>query len=288
MRQGSKNGRYDMGLGVLSAIGNTPLVQLERVLDGMDFRLYAKLESLNPGGSSKDRSAFSIITEALRCGELKQDSVIVESSSGNMAIGLAQACCFYGLRLICVVDSKATKQNLRLLQAYGAEMEIVDRPDPASGQLLPARLKRVEELRNAIPGAFWTNQYANINNANAHHRTMQEIVTALDGEVHVVFCPTGTCGTLRGCAEYIQQRNLAVKLVGVDAVGSVIFGRERGNRLIPGHGSAIRPELFHDGLADDHVCVTDLQCVIGCRLLARREASVAGGSSGGGILVRTG
>lgn len=118
--------------GVLSTIGNTPLTRLYRIFAGSPVRLFAKLEGFNPGGSSKDRSAISIIERALARGQIRPGATIVESSSGNMGIGLAQACAYLGLRFICVVDKKTTTQNLEILKAYGAEVDMVSAPDPAS------------------------------------------------------------------------------------------------------------------------------------------------------------
>src|SRR5688572_30820019 len=111
-----------VGEGILSAIGHTPLIKLKRVFDNLPFHLYAKLEAFNPGGSVKDRAAFNIISNALKTGEIHYGTTIVESSSGNMAIGLAQACAYFGLRLICVVDAKTTAQNIHILKAYGVEV----------------------------------------------------------------------------------------------------------------------------------------------------------------------
>lgn len=269
-----------MGDGILSAIGRTPLVRLSRMFDARGFDVYAKIESLNPGGSMKDRPALQIIRRALDAGEMTRSSVIVESSSGNMGIGLAQACAYFGLRFICVVDPKTTQQNIRLLRAYGAEVDLVRHPDPATGEYLPARLNRVRELLAAVPGSVWSNQYANLDNAAAHHETMREIVEALDGRVDLLFCATSTCGTLRGCSDYVRRRSLSTRIVAVDAIGSVIFGGPAKKRLIPGHGAAVRPALFEAGQADECVHVSDVDCVAGCRRLALQEAILSGGSSG--------
>jgi len=141
-------------------------------------------------------------------------------------------------------------------------------------------LNRVQALLASTKNGFWPNQYANTHNAAAHRQTMHEIVSALDGKVDFLFCATSTCGTLRGCAEYVREHQLATKVIAVDAVGSVIFGGERGHRLVPGHGSAVRPQLYQPDLAFQCVHVTDLESIIGCRRLARLEAILAGGSSG--------
>src|SRR6185369_211741 len=218
--------------GVLSVVGQTPLVDLKSVYPGLGFRLLAKLEALNPGGSIKDRPALEILQAALSEGTIGPGTVIVESSSGNMGIGLAQACAYYGLRLICVVDFKASTQNIRILQAYGAEIDYVTEPDPATGELLPARLNRVRQILAELDYGFWPNQYASLHNSGSHYRTtMREIATALSGKVDYVFCATSPCGTVRGCGEYARQHGMPTRVVAVDALGSLIFSTEQGPRL---------------------------------------------------------
>lgn len=277
--------------GVLSAIGNTPLVALRRLVRTRRFRLFAKLEGANPGGSIKDRAALSLLRGAMRAGRVGADSVVVESSSGNMGIGLAQACAVLGLRFICVVDARTTTQNVAIMRAYGAQIEVVDQPDPSGGGFLRARVERVRAIVATLPHAFWPNQYGNMNNALAHRQTMHEIVAALDGTVDFLFCPTSTCGTIRGCADYVREHGLRTCIVAVDALGSVIFDAPRGRgpkpttvRLIPGHGAALRPALYREGVADVCVHLSDLECVVGCRRLVATEGILAGGSSGAVVM----
>jgi N-(2-amino-2-carboxyethyl)-L-glutamate synthase len=270
--------------GVLSAIGNTPLVRLSHVLGDIPFKLYGKLEMLNPGGSIKDRTAISILEHGVDTGKIKAGTVVVESTSGNMGIGLAQACLQLGFRFVCVVDPKTTQQNIRILEAYGAELDYVSEPDPDTGEYLQARLNRVKYQLRTINNSFWPNQYANPYNTHAHKRTMHEIVSQLDGKLDYLFCATSTCGTMRGCAEYVREHHLNTKIMAVDAVGSVIFGCARGTRLIPGHGAAVTPALFLPNLAHKAIHVTDIDCIVGCRRLARTEAILAGGSSGAVIM----
>jgi 2,3-diaminopropionate biosynthesis protein SbnA len=268
--------------GILSTVGNTPLVRLDKLFAGSGCRLFAKIESLNPGGSAKDRAALAIVEGGLRSGAIGPGTVVVESSSGNMGIGLAQACRYHGLRFICVVDSKASPMNLKILAAYGAEVEVVTAPDPVSGELLQARLNRVQALLAAIPNAFWPNQYANPDNTRAHYRTtMAEVAAALDDRIDFLFVATSTCGTIRGCGEYVRDHRLGTRIVAVDAVGSLIFSDQRAPRLLPGMGAGVRPALCDSSLIDRVVHVSDAECVAGCRLLMRREAILAGASSGG-------
>ncbi len=265
---------------ILSTIGNTPLVRLSNVFNDYPFRLYAKLESFNPGGSIKDRAAYTIVKKAFDSGEISSGTTIIESSSGNMGIGLAQVCAALRLRLICVVDPKTTRQNIAILKAYGAEIDYVSTPDPLTGEFLRARINRVQSLLMSTPNSFWPDQYSNPNNALAHHQTMGEIVRELGGEVDYLFCATSTCGTISGCANYIREAGLTTKVYAVDAFGSVIFGGPSAKRLIPGHGAAIRPKLYQQDMFDRCIHVSDLDCVVGCRRLVLQESLLMGGSSG--------
>lgn len=272
----------DAGLaGVLATVGGTPLVELTKLDPSCPFRLYAKLEAHNPGGSIKDRSALEMLLDGIREGRIVPGrSVVVESSSGNLGIGLAQVCGYYGIRFICVVDPRTNKQSIAIMRAFGTEVEVVEKTDPVTGEYLPVRIQRVRELVARIEHAHCPNQYSNLLNPKAHQTTMREIVEGVPDGLDFLFCATGSCGTLRGCAEYVRAHRLPVTIVAVDAAGSAIFGRPSGRRLIPGHGAAVRPDLYRDGLADTVVHVDDLDCVLGCRRLAAREAILAGGSSG--------
>jgi 2,3-diaminopropionate biosynthesis protein SbnA len=270
---------------VLSVIGNTPVVPLHRLFAGAGFEVFAKLEMLNPGGSLKDRPARLIVQQALRERLIGPGSVVIESSSGNMGIGLAQVCRYHGLRFICVVDVKTTRQNLQVLRAYGAEIECVTEPDPETGELLPARLHRVKELLRQTPGGFWPNQYVNRNNPAAHYLgTMQELAAQLDGRIDLLFIAASTCGTITGCASWLRERGMATRVIAVDLVGSLIFSDVKGPRLVPGLGAAMKPPLLDRSLVDGCVHVSDLDCVVGCRRLVAREAILAGGSAGGVVM----
>jgi len=268
--------------GVLEAIGGTPLVRLERAFSGFPIDVWAKLEETNPGGSVKARAATSMLRAALDDGRVRPGGTVVESSSGNMGVGLAQACRYLDLRFVCVVDSRTCESKRRLMQAYGAEVLLITEPDPETGDLLTARLNAVAAIVRETPGAFWPDQYANAANAAAHATgTMREIDAALDGEVDYVFVATSTGGTLRGCHDYLRENGRTTTLVAVDAEGSVLFGGTRGRRLLPGFGAGIETRLSQPAVFDRLERVSDLDCVVGCRRLVEREAVLAGASSGG-------
>lgn len=268
-------------LGVLGTIGRTPLIRLERLFPDVDLQLWAKIEGANPGGSSKDRAALAMIDTAIADGSLVPGhSTVIESSSGNLGVGLAQVCLVRGLRFVCVVDRLITVQNLALLRTYRAEVVHAQPPAGSSETDLEARLRTVRTLVAADPAAYWPNQYGNPANALGQRTMMSQLWDDLDGQIDHLFLPTGSCGTLRGCAEFLRDRGASTRITAVDAVGSVIFGGERGRRLIPGHGASVRPALFADGLATDLVRVDDIDAVVGCRHLVAREGILAGGSSG--------
>lgn len=262
-------------------IGNTPLVQLSKLFaNDRGIQVYAKLEFMNPSGSAKDRPAWRIIKSAWEQGLIRPDSVIIESSSGNMAISLAAICSYLGMRFISVIDPKTTEHNIRIMKAYGASISFVSDPDPATGEYLPARLQRVQQLVEQIPNSYWPNQYANENNFRAHYEgTMPEIAAALK-HVDYVVGGVSTCGTMLGCAHYIRDHQLSTKVVAVDAVGSVIFGGDKGTRRFPGLGAGIVPPFGQTPFMDRAIHIADRDMVAGCRQLVQHESLLAGPSSG--------
>jgi 2,3-diaminopropionate biosynthesis protein SbnA len=268
--------------GILGAIGDTPLVALHRYLLRPDIALWAKLEASNPGGSAKDRPAARMLQDALDDGLIDLGTTVVESTSGNTGVGLAQACRYHGMRLICVVDTRAHETNVRAMRALGAEVRVISEPDPETGDLLVARLELVHRLLAEIPNSFWPDQYANESNPSAHASgTMREIDEALDGRLDYLFVATSTTGTLRGCTDFLRERGRSTCVVAVDSTGSALFGGRRGTRRLPGFGAGVETELSAAAELDELVRVSDLDCVVGCRRLAEREAILAGASSGG-------
>lgn len=270
----------DSASGILDCVGQTPLVHLSRYLDDCSIELHAKLEAANPGGSAKDRPALRMLEHALETGELAPGDTVVESSSGNMGIGLAQACRFHQMRFICVVDPHAQPQNIAIMQALGAEVVRVE--TPVDGSFLAARLQRVQQILSDVPNSFWPNQYANRQNPIAHHEgTIREIDEATGGDLDYLFVATSSTGTAQGCRDYLRKHNRHTQVVAVDANGSVLFGGSPGKRLIPGIGAGHLPALAKDQTFDKIVRVSDVDCVVGCRRASAREAMLVGGSAGG-------
>jgi cysteine synthase A len=168
------------------------------------------------------------------------------------------------------------------MRALGADVRVVSRPDPETGDLLVARLKLVSKLLAEIPNSFWPDQYANESNPAAHASgTMREIDEALDGRLDYLFVATSTTGTLRGCGDYLREHGRGTRIVAVDSTGSALFGGRRGTRRLPGFGAGVETGLSATVDYDELIRVSDLDCVVGCRRLAEREAILAGASSGG-------
>ncbi|MCX7567705.1 2,3-diaminopropionate biosynthesis protein SbnA [Sulfitobacter sp. F26169L] len=267
---------------VLDLVGQTPMVRLNRYLDVPDVNLIAKVESMNPGGSAKDRPARFMIEQALADGRLCVGDTVVESSSGNMGIGLAQTCAVHGLKFICVVDPNAQAQNVAIIRALGGKIELVDQP--IEGDFLAARLERVAALLEASPDCFWPNQYANTDNPASHEAgTIAEIDAAMQGQIDYLFVACSSTGTARGCRDYLRRMGRETKVVAVDAQGSTLFEGAAGPRKISGMGAGRIPDLAKGQIFDDLVRVADVTCVAGCRRAVAREGFLVGGS-GGGVL----
>ena len=270
-----------LGDGALGAIGNTPLVRLRNYFRHARASVHAKLELFNATGGSKSRAAASMLQAAIQEGDVTPgETTIIESTSGNTGVALASVCKYYQLPLVCVVDAHTTIQHRKLIKAFGGRVEVISTPDPATGELLPARLRRVQELLAVTRPSFCPDQYSNVHNARAHHATCREIFEQLGRPPDYIFCATSTCGTIRGCGDYVRELNAPTSMIAVDAVGSRIFGQRPQRRRIPGLGSAIRPPLVDGATVARVVHVGEPQAIRGSRRLLESEAILAGGSSG--------
>ena len=268
--------------GIGGAIGGTPLVRLRSLFPESGLEILAKLESVNPGGSTKDRPALGMVREALRSGRLSPGGTVVESSSGNLGVALARACRAHDLRFVCVLDARTNATTVRTIEALGGEVSMVSEPDPETGDLLTARFHRVEQLLEEIPGAVNLYQYGNPANPRAHYEgTMREIAEATGGDVDVLMAAVSTTGTIGGCSAYIRDHSLATRTVAVDAVGSVLFGGKAAPRPLPGMGAGLVTDLSRQVEPDLVLRVSAFESVVGARHLARSEGILAGASTGG-------
>jgi 2,3-diaminopropionate biosynthesis protein SbnA len=249
-------------------------------IDGRPRPVTLKLEGANPGGSSKDRTALSLIQDLEHRGLLDPDSVIVESTSGNLGVSLALISRAKGYKFHGVVDPKAPRETLERMRRFGAVIEMVTTQDPYGGYLL-ARLKRVAELCASSAKYRWSNQYSNTANPTAHARsTGPEIWHQMNGAVDAVFVAVSTGGTLAGIGQYFRATSRSTKVVGVDVVGSVAFGGSPGPRKLNGIGSARSSAFLTPALYDESILVSDAEAISFCRYLRDKTGLFIGGSSG--------
>lgn len=265
---------------VLGSIGDTAIVRLSRLFRDTRCEVLAKLEMANPGGSIKDRPARHIIERGLADGTIRENSHIVESSSGNLAIALAMVCRIHGLRFTAVVDPKISPVNLRIIQCYGGGIELVTERDRQGGYLA-TRIERVRRLLRERPDAVWINQYGNERNWQSHyHGEGAEILRQLDEPADYLVLGVSTAGTVHGISRRLREVWPHLKVVAVDAVGSVLFGTPPCPRDLPGIGASRVPELLKRDEIDEVIHVDDYESAVACRELVKHEGIFAGGSSG--------
>ena len=262
-------------------IGNTPLVKLNHVTDGIKATIAVKVEYLNPGGSSKDRIAERIIDAAERSGELKPGGVIVEPTSGNTGVGLALVALQRGYRTIFTLPDKVSEAKRAVLRAYGAEVVVT--PTDAGPDDPRSYYQVAERLAKTIPGAYRPNQYDNPNGPESHYRsTGPEIWQATDHQVTHFVAGIGTGGTISGTGRYLKEAsNGAVQVIGSDPEGSIYSDPNDVHQYqIEGVGEDFYPKAFDRSLPDEIVQVTDAEAFEMTRRLANEEGLLVGGSSG--------
>lgn len=274
---------------VIDVIGNTPLVRLNRVAGDIPGEVYAKLEFLNPMGSSKDRIARYMIEKAEREGKIKPGDLIIENSSGNTALGLALIALQKGYRLKVVVRDRISREKLDQLRALGVEIHTVDStlpPEhPDSYNNITPRLAR------ETPNCFFPDQHNNLDNNEAHYRgTGPEIWEQMDGRIDYFVAGIGTGGTIGGTARFLKEKDPRIQVIAVDPKGSVFheyFHKKKlvkpGPYLIEGLGDEFLIGCAVFTHIDDMLQVTDREAFLTAREIARREGLLVGGSSGAAL-----
>jgi hypothetical protein len=259
-------------------IGNTPLVQLNQLTQGLPARVAVKLEFFNPAGSVKDRIAIAMVESAEKAGKIKAGSTIVEATSGNTGIGLAMVCAAKGYKLAIVMPESMSKERRMLLRAYGAELILTPAAEGMSGAIAKAE----ELVKNHPDTHFMPRQFDNPANPEIHRQTTaEEIWRDTDGKVDIFLAGVGTGGTLTGVGEVLKARNPNVQIYAVEPANSpVLSGGEKGAHAIQGLGAGFVPSILNTGVYGSVITVTNEDALATARALAEKEGILAGISSG--------
>ena len=273
---------------ILETIGDTPMVRLNKVIDGSPATVLAKVETFNPGHSIKDRMAVYMVNDAEAKGYLKPGGTIIECTSGNTGMGLALVAVVRGYKCIFTTNDKQSKEKIDILKAVGAEVIVcptaVEASDPRSYYAIAERLSK------EIPNSFWFNQYDNLANWLAHYETTgPEIWEQTDGKVTHVLVGAGTCGTITGVGRFLKEKNPNIEIIGIDTYGSIlkkyketgeIDPKENYPYLTEGIGKDTIPKNLDNSVIDHYEKVGDKEAALACRRLAKEEGLLLGYSAG--------
>ena len=265
---------------ILSTIGNTPIVKLNKIAPDLKCNLYVKCELFNPGGSVKDRIGFNMVVEAEKEGRIKPGDTLIEPTSGNTGIGLALAAAVMGYKMIITMPKKMSQEKEDVLTALGAKVirtrteAAFDDPDSLIGV--------AKKLNKEIPNSHILDQYGNMDNPNAHYNyTSQEIIDDFPNGLDMIVCGVGTGGTITGLAKRLKKEYPNIKVVGADPYGSILGG---GDEVFPyqveGIGYDFFPDVLDNNLVDQYVKVSDEDTFSTARKLIKMEGLLIGGSCG--------
>ena len=265
---------------VTALIGNTPLVRLNRLTEGAQATVVAKLEYFNPSHSVKDRIGVAMIDAAEKAGLIKPDTVIVEPTSGNTGIALAFVCAARGYKLVLTMPETMSKERRALLRAYGAELILTPGPDGMGGAI-----KKAEELAAAHPNYFMPQQFKNPANPEIHRNTTaEELWRDTDGQIDIVVAGVGTGGTITGIAEVLKARKPGFKAIAVEPDASaVLSGSPKGPHPIQGIGAGFIPDVLNTGIIDEVIRVKNDDAFATAQRAAKEEGLLVGISSGAAL-----
>jgi cystathionine beta-synthase len=274
---------------ILEVVGNTPLVKLNRITEGIKATVLAKLEFMNPGGSVKDRIAVYMVEKAVKMGLLKPGGTIIESTSGNTGIGLAMYAAVKGFRAIFTIPDKMSQEKINLLKAYGAEVIVCPTNVPPDSP--DSYYEVAKRIARETPNSYLVNQYHNEDNVEAHYMsTGPEIWMQTEGRIDYLVAGAGTGGTISGAGKFLKERKPDVKVIAVDPIGSIYHDWFKYKKisepkiyLVEGIGEDMLCETMHFEVIDDIIQVSDQESFLMARRLAKEEGILAGGSSGAAV-----
>lgn len=271
---------------ITELVGKTPLLELTNYNKKHELKatIIAKLEYFNPGGSVKDRIARKMIEEALKNGEINENSVIIEPTSGNTGIGLASVCASYGLKLIIAMPETMSVERRNLMKAYGAELVLTEGAKGMKGAI-----EKALELKTSTPNSFIPSQFENPNNPKVHEETTGvEIWEDTDGKVDVFVAGVGTGGTISGVGAYLKSKNPGIKIVAVEPADSPVLSEGRaGAHKIQGIGAGFVPKTLDTTIYDEIIKVANEDAFETGREIARKEGVLVGISSGAALWAAT-
>jgi cysteine synthase A len=264
---------------ITELVGETPMLQLKRLVPAGSADVFAKLEYLNPGGSVKDRAAIGIIRRAEQEGKLAPAGTIVEATAGNTGIGLALIGVNRGYKVRLFVPENFSQEKVIIMRALGAE--VVRTPDAEGMQ---GAIRQAKELVSIDPTAFMAGQFENLANPDYHYQTTaHEIFEQMDGKIDAVVLGCGTCGTFTGVARYLKEKSSTVLAIAVETQGSTLGGGQPGPHKVEGIGTSFMPKTFDPSVCDEVMMVMDDEAFGAVKMLAAQEGVLAGSSGGAAV-----